>query len=470
MSDDPEPPPLRRWRPPPGARQGSYNDGEPFRPARGRYAPRAAIIDVTAATHAVVDLDREPMDARAFVRRIDRELKIRFYQPKSRRSYLHVLTSFLRWLGGPPAAATPATIREWLELLVDGGASSSAVSVHLSCLRTVFDKMCFRELTLGLMSPRRPRTLPVVLSVEEIRRLLTAAPSLRDKLLLGLMYATGMRVSEACRMRMRDVDFQRRTIRVEQGKGRKDRLVMLPMSFAPMLERLARMTQPDDWLFPSTFEDERHLSSRTAARIMERARRLALIGKPATCHTLRHSFATHLLESGTDVRFIQRLLGHLQLQTTTLYTRLAVLKGERAVSPLDLLQERAAALPTAPSSPGPPVPPPTPPRPWETTGARMHVRLTRHHHGGDVAVTIRGDPDVTLDGIRVSEPRPGFLTLSLPPLEAWAERLSWLPRDTRERIEMGAFYDHLLAAIRERWPAAPQRALPPAVVPPRRDG
>ena len=325
------------------ARIGTYVDGGPFRPARGRYAPRPAIIDVTAAHHAVVDLEREPIDAAAFAQRIDRELKIRFYQPKSRRSYLQVLTAYLRWLGQAPVHATRDSIRDWLELLVDGGASSSTVSVHLSCLRTMFDKMCFRAITLGLVTPRRTHKLPVVLSVDEIRRLLTAAPSLRDKLLLGMMYATGMRVSEAVRLRVRDFDFNRRSIRVEQGKGRKDRLVMLPTSFAPVLERFARVSTPESWLFPAWGDQGRHLSPRTAARVMERARTLALIAKVATCHTLRHSFATHLLEAGTDVRFIQRLLGHLQLQTTTIYTKLAVLKGERATSPLDLMNARRCA-------------------------------------------------------------------------------------------------------------------------------
>ncbi len=444
MSDATPPRPSRRWLERRASSIGTYVDGEIFRPPRGRYAPRASVIDVTAEHHAVIDLDRTPVDAATFVQRIDRELKIRFYQPKSRRSYGHVLTAYLRWLGLAPAEATRDSVRDWLELLVDGGASSSTVSVHLSCLRTVFDKMCFRQITLGLVTPRRTHKLPVVLAVDELRRLLTAAPSLRDKLLLGMMYATGMRVSEVCRLRVRDFDFIRRTIRVEQGKGRKDRLVMLPTSFAPLLERFARASTPHAWLFPSSFETDRHLSPRTAARVMERARRLALIGKSATCHTLRHSFATHLLESGTDVRFIQRLLGHLHLQTTTLYTKLAVLKGERATSPLDLL-----------SAPGD-APAASPPALATTAGpvGRMRVRLERTAHGAAVAVVVRGHPDVTLDGIHVTEPRPGFLTMSLPPLEDWAARLATLPADTRERIEEGAFYDHLLAAVRASWTSA----------------
>lgn len=455
MSGDDPRDPGRNWRERNAARVGTYVHGELFRPPRGRYAPRAPIIDVAAQTHAVIDLDHEPIDAAAFVERIDRELKIRFYQPKSRKSYCHVLTSYLRFLGQPPAAATRESIRDWLELLVDGGASSSTVSVHLSCLRTVLDKMCFREVTLGLVTPRRAHKLPVVLAVEDIKRLLNAAPSLRDKLLLGMMYATGMRVSEVSRLRVRDFDFERRTIRIEQGKGRKDRLVMLPSSFTPLLERFARVAGAESFLFPAAADATRHLTPRTAARAMERALHLAGIDRPATCHTLRHSFATHLLESGTDVRFIQRLLGHLQLQTTTLYTKLAVLKGERATSPLDLLnapREQPSPPPASLAAPPPPVVRALPPAQQSASPVgRMQIRLRRDEDGADVTVVVRADPDIVLDGIRVTEPRPGFLALSLPPLEDWAERLTWLPPDTRARIEEGAFYEQLLAAIRVRW-------------------
>ena len=422
-------------------RIGRYNDGELFRPARGRYAPRAAIVDVAAATHAVVDLDRTQIDAIAFVHTIDRELKIRFYQPKTRKAYAIVVGAFLRWLGGPPAIATREHVREWLELLVDGGASSSWTSVHLSCLRTVFDKMCFREITLGLVTPRRTHNLPVVLSTDDVKRLLAAAPSLRDKLLLGLMYATGMRVSEVVRVRTCDLDFVRRTIRVEQGKGRKDRLVMLPQSFAPLLEHFAKASTADAPLFPSPEDPRRYIGPRTAQRAMERAMSLAGIRVPATCHTLRHSFATHLLEAGTDVRFIQRLLGHLHLDTTTLYTKLAVLKGERATSPLDLLTKQPDTARHAPT--GAP-----------QSAGMMRVALTKAADGAaDVVVTLRGDPDITLDGIRAVEQRPGFLTLTLPPLERWADRLAWLPREARERIEAGAFYERLLEVVRARWQA-----------------
>ncbi len=423
-----------------------------WRPAHGRYAPRGAVVDRLAVNPAVVDLD--VADAACgvddFVARIDRELKIRFYQPKTRKSYRLAVGGFLRWLGRGPAHATREDVRNWLELLVDGGARSSWVSVHLSALRTAFDKMCLRSITVGLCTPRRASTLPVVLSTEEVARLLSGAPSARDKLLLGLLYATGMRVSEVVRLRFRDLHFKRNSIRVEQGKGRKDRIVMLPKSFAPLLERLGALHAGSDFLFPNVEDARRHLCPRTAQRAMQRAVRLARIEKPATCHSLRHSFATHLLENGTDIRFIQNLLGHLRLETTTIYTKLAVLHGKGATSPLDLLVQKAGTTPAVPSTMTREVPPKPPPR----TG-KLGISLVKKRQGtaqwGEVTLTVRGEPSVTLGGIVVREPRRGFLCLELPPLEDWEPSLSFLEKDVRSRFEDTDFYESLRDAIAKRW-------------------
>jgi site-specific recombinase XerD len=421
--------------------------GRPYRRAVGRYAPYARVVDLASPSHAVVDLDREDVDAAAFLARIDRELKIRFYQPKTRKSYRVVLGGFLRWLGLPPAEATREDVREWLELLVDGGAESSWVSVHLSALRTMFDKMCGRDVTLGLMTPRRPLKLPIVLSADEVKRLLLAAPTLRDKLLLGLMYATGMRVSEVSRLRLRDIDFERGGMTVRQGKGRKDRIVMLPQSFRGLLERLRTIHRPEDFLFPSSMGPGRHLSPRTVQRAMQRACRLAGIERPATCHSLRHSFATHLLESGTDIRFIQQLLGHLRLETTTLYTKLAVLRGDRAVSPLDLLSG-------PPASPRPLMVAPSP-----TPVGALGIRMVHGHDArgrlAQVSLVVRGEPEVRLEGIVVREPRLGFLALELPPLEDWQPALSFCDDEIRARFEDAAFYERLRDELARRWMAAP---------------
>lgn len=415
----------------------TYVDREPYRSARGRYAPRGAVEDYRE-THAVVDLDREPISADAFSQRIIRELRIRFYQPKTIKSYRTVLRGFLRWLEAPPAEATREDVRAYLELLVDGGAGASWVAVHLSVFRTVFDKMCGRDLTLGLLTPRRSARLPVVLSAQEVIQLLKAAPSLRDKLLLGLLYATGVRVSEVVRFRWRDVDHQRRVINVWQGKGRKDRQVMLPESFAPMLERLSAAAEPADYLFPAT-DPRRHISPRTGQRAMARAVRLAGIGKAATCHSLRHSFATHLLESGVDIRFIQKFLGHVRLETTTLYTKVAVISATRAKSPLDLLIN-------PPESPAPKARP--------LTVGRMRLEVRPQSSGAspsaEATVIICGEPEVRLEGIVVRAPRPGWIAVDVPPLEAWEEPLRWLSREQRERVESPAFYEQLRDELGKR--------------------
>jgi len=270
----------------------TYPDGRVCSPARGRHAPRHRVEDHIQVSASVV---QGRPDADEFVRLIVREMKIRFYQPKTVKAYRQGLVSLLRWFGAPPHWLTQEDVREYLLYLVDAGLSSSSVSNHLSAIRTAFDKMCLRQVTFGLVVPRKPKRLPVILSPDEVVALLEAAPSQRDKLLLGLMYATGMRVSEVVRVKWRDFDFDRRVINVWQGKGRSDRQVTLPACYTSLLTELAAGFAGDDFVFPSESGSrrDRHLSPRTVQRIMERAVRIAGIQKRATPHSLRHAFATH---------------------------------------------------------------------------------------------------------------------------------------------------------------------------------
>jgi site-specific recombinase XerD len=423
----------------------TYSSGKIYRRALGRYAPPADVVDQLAPSHAVIDLDREVPDEVDFQRVIDREMKIRFYQAPTRKSYRIVMRGFLGWLGRPPHTAQREDVRDWLELLVDGGASASWVSVHLSALRTIFDKMCARSLTLGLVTPRRSYKLPTVLSQEGVQRLLVAAPSLQEKLFLSLLYATGMRVSEGVRVRFGDVDVSRRQLKVVQGKGRRDRVVTLPESLVPLLERMGRCTRPTDFIFGSADNPQRHVSARTAQRWMGRASALAQLPTTTTCHSLRHSYATHLLEHGVDIRFIQKLLGHLRLETTTLYTRLAVPREGAVRSPLDLLHDSRDAAARGLVRPAT----------TTTTPGRMRLGLVLRAEGGaDVAVELAdssGGPTVRLSGIVVHEPRPGFFSLHLPPLEDWAPALSFLDDELRARVDDVGFYERLRDAVVARF-------------------
>ena len=413
-----------------------YPNNQPYAPPRGRHAPREVVEDRLAAQGKVV---RGKPTAAEFMCKIVRELKIRFYQPKTVKNYRLAILSFLRWFGGQPHQVTGEDVREYLLYLVDAGAASSTVNNHLSAIRTVFDKMCGRQLTLGLLTPRRPKRLPIVLSPNEVLAILQAAPSLRDKLVLGLMYATGMRVSEVTRVRWRDADFERRLINVWQGKGRTDRQVTLPRSYETLLSELSRGFGGEDFLFPSE-KQRRHISPRTVQRIMQRAVQIAGIKKLATPHSLRHSYATHSFENGCDIRRIQKLLGHVRLETTTIYVKVArPFEDARLPSPLDNLYH-------------------VPPKAQTTTRnvgrLRLHfLQQTNEDKLRAAKVTIsiesQGRP-IYFTGIRAREVRPGFVTLDIPPLESWSDSLRWLGREQRERFEEPEFYELLQREISTR--------------------
>ncbi|MBI5510393.1 MAG: tyrosine-type recombinase/integrase [Deltaproteobacteria bacterium] len=306
---------------------------------------------------------------------------------------------------------------------------------------------CYRRagatLTLGLATPRRKRALPLVLSKEEVVRLLEAAPALRDKLLLALMYATGMRVSEVVRLRFWDLDFDRSALSIRQAKGRRDRQVMLPASLQPLLRRLAAERPADGLLFPAAVSG-RHISTRVAQRVMARAVQIAGIGKPATPHSLRHAFATHLLEAGTDVRFIQELLGHLNLETTRLYAHVASSAVERIESPIDRLlavrDARARLTGGAPAS-----------RP--VGRMRLELRAVGPTSAEATLVIWTGAAPVRLAGVVVKESRPGFYSIDLPPLEAWAAPMQRLSPAERVRLQEPEFYERLREVVVGRFRA-----------------
>jgi integrase/recombinase XerD len=425
-----------------GRRVSVYRNGEPYKLAHGRFAPRDQVEDRLAVGSPVVQ--GRPTQGQ-FVRRVVDEMRLRFYKRKTVKAYRHAVVSFLRWFGAAPHLATHEDLRRYLLYMVDAGQASGTVSNHLSAIRTVFDKLCGRYITLGLVTPRRPKRLPVILSPEEIKSLLQAATSLRDKLILGLMYATGMRVSEVVRVRWRDIDFDRRLINVWQGKGRTDRQVTLPVCYEPLLKELSQGFAGEDFLFPSESSKrgsrKRHLSPRTAERIMERAVRIAGIKKRATPHSLRHSFATHSFEDGCDIRRIQKALGHVRLETTTIYVKVARPSREKGTpSPLDKLYHVAPNA-SATSKPVGRLKIHFQQQPSESKGCRQaKVTLAVYNNSRPIYFT----------GILASEVRPGYVTLQIPPLESWEDPLRWLNRDQRERFEEPDFYETLQREISTR--------------------
>jgi integrase/recombinase XerD len=275
--------------------------------------------------------------------RLVEDMTIRRLGPKTQHDYIRHVKSFADFLGRSAHKATAEDVHRYQLRLASIGTTVPTVNANASALRFFFKVTLKRsDLADEVVSAREPRRLPVVLSPEEVGRLLTSATNIKHKALLSLAYATGLRASEVVSLKLTDIDRERMVIRVEQGKGKKDRYVMLSSNLLELLRqwwRAARkkgwMPPGQPWLFPSY--RGRHTSGRQLHRIVRLAAGRAGIIKRVGVHTLRHSFATHLLEQKTDIRVIQALLGHKKLDTTALYTRVAIKAIGEVTSPLDLL-------------------------------------------------------------------------------------------------------------------------------------
>jgi integrase/recombinase XerD len=278
-------------------------------------------------------------------RRLIEDMTIRRLSPRTEYQYIRHVKKFADFLGRSADKATTEDVHRYQLWLASIGTTVPTANVAATALRFFFKVTLKRhDLAQEVVSTREPRRLPVVLSPEEVGRLLASATNIKHKTLLSLAYATGLRASEVVSLKLTDIDSDRMIIRVEQGKGKKDRYVILSPSLLELLRdwwRVARqkgwMGPGQPWLFPGY--RGRHTSARQLHRIVRLAAGRAGITKPVGVHTLRHSFATHLLEQKTDIRIIQVLLGHKKLDTTALYTRVAISALGQVTSPLDFLSK-----------------------------------------------------------------------------------------------------------------------------------
>ena len=279
-------------------------------------------------------------------RRMTEDMQLRRLSPHTQRAYLQHIALFARHFRQSPERLGPEEIRAYqLYLTRDRQLAASSIGVAVAALRFLYKVTLRREWNFDEDIPtggRRPQRLPVVMSPAEVAEFLDAVHSLKHRVILTICYAAGLRVSEAVHLRPAAIDSQRMVIRVEQGKGRKDRYVMLSPKLLDILRDYWRIVRPKEWLFPGDAPDQPITASAVedACRI---TRRQAGLAKPITPHALRHAFAVHLLESGADVRTIQLLLGHRGLNTTARYLRLTTTKVCATASPLDGL--RAASPP-----------------------------------------------------------------------------------------------------------------------------
>ena len=272
-------------------------------------------------------------------RRMDDAMVVRGMADRTRETYLRAVTGLARHYHRSPDVISDEEVQAYLlHLIRDRQRSWSTCNITVNALRFLYHTTLKRDrTTFCVPSPRQPGTLPAILSRDEIERLIAHATNLKHRTMLLTTYAAGLRLNEVIHLRVGDVDSSRMTIRVEQGKGGKDRYTVLSRRLLETLRTYWTTARPSTWLFPSQ-ETGQPLHPTALQRVYHLAKLGAGITKPGGIHGLRHAFATHLLEAGVDIHTIQRLLGHAYIGTTTRYFQLTRHTEMGPDSPLDLLE------------------------------------------------------------------------------------------------------------------------------------
>ena len=284
-------------------------------------------------------------------RRMLEDMEIRNFTRNTQLSYLQQVSSFAKYFMRSPDTLGPEQIRAYqVYVTQERKLAPGSLSIIASALRFLYKVTLKREWVEEVIPlPKTPFKLPVILSFEEIAHFLGSIASLKHRTILMICYAAGLRITEATRLKITDIESQRMMIRVEQGKNQKDRYVMLSPQLLEILRAYWTAARPKSWLFPGDMPGQ-PLTRGAVEAACKKALRVSGIKKPITPHSLRHAFATHLLETGTDVRKIQLLMGHRSLATTARYLKVATTTVCATTSPFDLLPR-----------PEPTQPPPAPP-------------------------------------------------------------------------------------------------------------
>jgi integrase/recombinase XerD len=277
----------------------------------------------------------KPMSA--LRRHMIEDMKMRNMSPNSQKVYTYAVANFAAFHRQSPDKLGAEHVREYRLHLIERGLKATSINPIIGALRFFYGTTLRRKEMLDhIPYARREDTLPAVLTPDEVLRLLRAAPDLKTRTALTTIYAAGLRISEVVTLTPADINSERMVIEVRQGKGRKDRYVMLSEQLLTILRAYWRRRRPTHWLFPGS-DPSRHLTPRSLQRTCRESANAAGLSKSVTVHTLRHSFATHLLEQGVDIRVIQDLLGHRHITSTTRYARVAINTIRQIQSPLERL-------------------------------------------------------------------------------------------------------------------------------------
>lgn len=278
----------------------------------------------------------ENIKNRQLFMKMEEEIKLKGYSNKTSKSYLGHIRRFSSFINKDLDEISNDEVRKYaLFLLEKEGVSHSYVNQAISSIKFLCNNVLNQNITIDSISrPKREKKLPVVLSFHEVSKILVALKNEKHKTILSLIYSAGLRVGEVVKLKPEDIDSERMLIRVEQGKGKKDRYTILSQITLEQLRKYYRLYQPEKWLFPGQ-NNMGYITERTVQKIFENACSAVNIKKGVSVHSLRHSFATHLLEGGIDLRYIQELLGHASSKTTEIYTHVTEKSLMNIKSPLD---------------------------------------------------------------------------------------------------------------------------------------
>jgi site-specific recombinase XerD len=265
--------------------------------------------------------------------KIENELKLRYYSRKTIKSYRHCLSDYFCYIKNVTKNPDVVLLKKYLLKKQDRGQSSQTVNLHLNAIKYFYREIFKSNIEINIKFAKTPSKLPVVLSRSEIEKIIVSIGNLKHKILTSLSYGAGLRVSEAINLKIKDVDLAELTIHIKGAKGNKDRITIFPEKLKNDVINLIADRPGNDFLFAS--ERGGKLTERSAQKIFENSLKKAGIKKEATFHSLRHSFATHLLENGVDVRYVQELLGHQNIRTTQLYTKVTNPNLKKIKSPLE---------------------------------------------------------------------------------------------------------------------------------------
>ncbi len=265
--------------------------------------------------------------------KLEKEMKLRGFSLRTRKTYLGYIKKALKYSNKSPRDIAARDVRSFLLRLADQGKSASTINTAYSALLFYFEKVMRRRFFINIPRSKQNKKLPVVLSRKEIKQIISLIKNPKHKLAIALSYGSGLRVSETTNLKVKDINLEELTLHLKQAKGKKDRITIFPEKLLPAIQKLFDDKSSNDFVFESNRGGK--LTTASLQKVFRKGLKMAKIKKEATFHSLRHSFATHLLENRVDIRYVQELLGHTNIKTTQVYTKVTNPRLKNIKSPLD---------------------------------------------------------------------------------------------------------------------------------------